>query len=132
MAECPVAAGRLRMKSRIVVCTTDSIAWEALCSAATAVVDLERVARLDEVADKDGPHVAAVVVDDRFLSILPTVERALVPAAPAYCHAVFMTMAEALHARWLDLLGGDRQAAPHQLLDWVLANRATPCADIWY
>lgn len=108
---------------RIVVCTTDPAVWETLHRALP--LRLERVDRVEDAARHNATAaVAAVVVDDRFLPVLPKVEHALRRFSPLFHNTVIMTAGEALTARWIGLL--DKSFASEPLQHWMAQERAVP------
>lgn len=115
------------MPPRIVLCTTDPTAWSTLHRALAANgIRLEKVERLEDAAKHGGPaaEVHVAVVDDRFLTVLNEVESSLRRFSPAFRNTVFMTLGEALTARWIGLLDQDFAAEP--LLMWMARERSAP------
>jgi|GEM_PF-2635522 hypothetical protein len=124
------------MKPRIVVCTTESAAWDALSHAMAAgdALRLERVERLSDVPLLPGAgiEVAAVVIDDRFHSILFRVESSLRRYSPVFLDTVFMTTDQALIAHWIGLLQPS-SFSPASLADWMNQIRNAPGSTaIWH
>ncbi|HTH17986.1 MAG TPA: hypothetical protein VL974_15110, partial [Magnetospirillum sp.] len=109
----------------IVVCTDQSVTWECLRRlAAPNGIWLERVSRLEDLSGREGLAVDAVVVDDRFLSIIDTMERSARRYSPVFHNSVFMTAGEALNALWNGPLGDARGCSPVELAVWVEETRA--------
>lgn len=118
------------MTHNVVVCTDHSITWECLRRfAASGAVRLERVSRLEDLAGREGLAVDAVVVDDRFLSIIGEVERSARRHSAVFRDAVFMTAGEALNALWTGPLGDAHGFSFDELTDWVVETRADAPAD---
>lgn len=123
------------MKPRIVVCTTENAAWEALhCALRNEdALHLERVERLADLPRLPGASVdvAAVVIDDRFLSIVSRVESSLRRYSPVFHDTVFMTADQMLTAHWIGLFAPQFSQGP--LVDWVNRTRGEPdVAAIWH
>ncbi|MCR6632724.1 MAG: hypothetical protein NVV74_23275 [Magnetospirillum sp.] len=112
------------MTHKIIVCTDHSVSWECLRRfSASCPVALERVSRLEDLAGREGLAVDAVVVDDRFLSIIAQVERSARRHSPVFENAVFMTAGEALNALWSGPLGTPEGFSPDELSHWVALGR---------
>ena len=119
------------MTHTIVVCTDHSVTWECLRRfSAVAPVALERVARLADLAGQGELAVDAVVVDDRFLSIIAQVERSARRHSPVFRDAVFMTAGEALNALWSGPLADPEHYSTDALSDWVAEIRVEPPDDL--
>lgn len=115
------------MSHKIVVCTDHAVTWECLRRfSASSPVALERVARLEDLAGREGLAVDAVVVEDRFLSILAQVERSARRHSPVFRDAVFMTAGEALNALWCGPLNGAEDYSADKLWQWVCITRVLP------
>lgn len=113
------------MTHTIVVCTEHSLTWECLRRfSASCPSRLIRVTRLEDMAGREGLAVDAVVVDDRFLSILPHVERSARRHSAVFADAVFMTAGEALNALWNGPLADAAGYSPRDLDKWVHDARA--------
>lgn len=124
------------MKPRIVVCTTETAAWDALTRAMAedGALRLERVERLADIPKLPGAsiEIAAIVVDDRFQSILTQVENSMRRYSPVFVDTVFMTADEALTAHWIGLLQTS-SFSPASLLDWTMQVRNAPNANaVWH
>lgn len=112
------------MPHTIVVCTDHSVTWECLRRfSASAPVALERVARLEDMAGREGLAVDAVVVDDRFLPIIRQMERSARRHSAVFRDAVFMTAGEALNALWTGPLADSDHYSTDALSDWVDQTR---------
>lgn len=111
------------MSHKIVVCTDHTVTWECLRRFAAPGLPLVRVERLEEMAGREGVCLDAVVVDDRFMSILARLEAALCRHSPVFEGAVFMTAGEALNALWNGPLGKTGGYARHDLSRWVEIGR---------
>lgn len=112
------------MTHKIIVCTDHAVTWECLRRfSASCPVALERVARLEDVGGRTGLAVDAVVVEDRFLPILPQVARSARRHSPVFRDAVFMTAGEALNALWCGPLGDAEHYSPDSLDHWVHEKR---------
>ncbi len=119
------------MTHTIVVCTDHSVTWECLRRfSAASPVALERVARLEDLAGREGLAVDAVVVDDRFLSIIRQVERSARRHSAVFRDAVFMTAGEALNALWSGPLADPEHYSTDALSDWVSETRVEPPSDL--
>lgn len=115
------------MTHEIIVCTDHAVTWECLRHfSASCPMALERVARLEDLAGREGLAVDAVVVDDRFLPILAQVERAARRYSPVFRDAVFMTAGEALNALWSGPLSDAEGYSADKLCDWVNGTRILP------
>lgn len=115
------------MTHKIIVCTDHAVTWECLRRfSASSPVALERVARLEDLAGREGLAVDAVVVEDRFLSILGQVERSARRHSPVFRDAVFMTAGEALNALWCGPLSGADDYSADKLWAWVSTTRVLP------
>lgn len=112
------------MAHKIVVCTDHSVTWECLRRfSASCPVALERVARLEDLAGREGLAVDAVVVDDRFLSIITQVERSARRHSAVFRDTVFMTAGEALNALWSGPLADAQDYSTEKLGEWVNETR---------
>lgn len=115
------------MTHKIIVCTDHAVTWECLRRfSASSPVALERVARLEDLAGREGLAVDAVVVEDRFLSILDQVERAARRYSPVFRDTVFMTAGEALNALWCGPLSDSDGYSTDKLSEWVCNTRIVP------
>lgn len=115
------------MTHTIIVCTDHAVTWECLRRfSASSPVTLERVARLEDMAGREGLAVDAVVVEDRFLPILAQVERAARRYSPVFRDAVFMTAGEALNALWCGPLSAPDDYTADQLWEWLCTTRVMP------
>lgn len=112
------------MTHEIIVCTDHSVTWECLRRfSASCPVALERVDRLEDLAGREGLAVDAVVVDDRFLSIIGQVERAARRHSAVFRDAVFLTAGEALNALWSGPLADPAAYSTDTLLEWKAETR---------
>lgn len=119
------------MTHKIVVCTDHSVTWECLRRfSAASPVALERVARLEDLAGREGLAVDAVVVDDRFLPIIRQVERSACRHSAVFRDAVFMTAGEALNALWSGPLADPEHYSTDALSDWVSETRVEAPSDL--
>lgn len=115
------------MTHKIIVCTDHAVTWECLRRfSASSPVALERVARLEDLAGREGLAVDAVVVEDRFLPILAQVERAARRYSPVFRDSVFMTAGEALNALWCGPLADGEAYSADRLWEWVTTTRVLP------
>lgn len=112
------------MTRNIIVCTDHSVTWECLRRfAAPSGMNLQRVARLEDLAGREGIAVDVVVVDDRYLSIIAQVERSASRYSAVFRHTVFLTAGEALNALWSGPLGDPHGFSTDELFDWVMEGR---------
>ncbi|MGE5477575.1 MAG: hypothetical protein ACM3Q1_13025 [Bacteroidales bacterium] len=111
------------MTHTIIVCTDHAVTWECLRRfSVSCPVALERVARLEDLAGREGLAVDAVVVEDRFLPIIAQVERSARRHSAVFQDAVFMTAGEALNALWSGPLAAPGYST-EKLGHWVTESR---------